>query len=502
MSEMPAGCKASKQIAEQTGRQPGRQTGKPAGRRGLDIKVKLAVFFIAAITISMLSQVIFNVFISKKVFLNQRQVQIEQLFDQLEANYSDDQQAIWDIVLEAQNVQNIRVLITSDHGVIYANPPFFDDRHSQEIRTEQPTVMVFDSPRDEKIINLTGTIHYRGEARYVTLTTSVQAIDESVALFTKTNIIISLGIMVLGGLGLLYVARNLSKPIQNIEVVARHVSELNFDTKADENVSTTEIALLAQSINTMAEKLEGMINDLSSANEQLKDKVDYQEKLDQMRKEFVANVSHEMKTPLSMLMMYSESLRSDIPGIDRDFYLDTIIEEAERLNDMVMQLLDISSLENGLEKIGLEPVDFSEFVNRATERTDMLLKGRAVSRSIEPGIRILGNEKYLERAIRNYITNASAHTEEGAKVRISLSRRGDRAVFAVFNEGEPIAQENMGRIWDSFYRADEARTQTEAHRVGLGLYIVKTIVQKHHGEFGAENRDGGVEFWFSVKSIQ
>ncbi|WP_130864026.1 sensor histidine kinase [Bacilliculturomica massiliensis] len=469
--------------------------------RNKSIKVQLAAFFLVLIAASMLCQVIFNLGISKSVFLNEKQKQIEQLFYSLEANYTDDEEKIWEIVTEAQNVQNIRVLIASDREVIYQNPPF-ERGPEREVRTEEPTLTVFSAPwnDEEKMIVMTGTIRYRGEPRYVTLTTSVQAIDDSVALFTKTNIIISLGVMALGGAGVLIFAGKLSRPIRNIEAVAQEVSELNFGTKADEQVSAAELCSLARSINTMADRLEGMIGDLSSANEKLKDKVDYQQQAEQMRREFIANVSHEMKTPLSMLMMYSESLRSDIPGIDRNYYLDTIMEEADRLNDMVMQLLDISALENGLSRIEPVPFDFSAFADSVTEKAAVLLSEQCVSRSIEGGIRVLGDQKYLERAIRNYIVNARAHTAEGGQVRILLERRGGQAYFSVFNQGEPVGEKDLERIWDSFYRADQARTQTESHRVGLGLYIVKTIIRSHGGSYGARNTADGVEFWFSLNA--
>lgn len=477
------------------------------------IKARLAGFVVVMITASMLCQVIFNVSISKKVFLYEKKSQVEQLYHQLEKNYSDDQDKLWSIVSEAQNVQNILILITSDEGVIYSNPPPFDGRRgpgggdggddsggSLEVHTKEPTLKVFSSPREDgqQMIHMTGTIYFQGEARYILLATSVQAINDSIALFTKTNILISIGVMILGSLGVVLFARKLSRPIQNIEAVARRVSELDFDAEADENSGITELARLAGSINVMARRLEGMIGDLSSANEKLKDKVDDQEKLEQMRKEFIANVSHEMKTPLSMLMLYSESLKGDIPGIDRDYYLETIMEEAERLNDMVMQLLDISSLENGLSQIELAPLDFSEFADSVTEKTEVLLQSFRASRRIEKGIWINGDQKYLERAIRNYIMNASSHGIEGGEIRIGLERRDGSAVFSVFNEGEHIAEADMERIWDSFYRADQARTQTETHRVGLGLYIVKTILQSHQGSYGVRNVENGVEFWFSI----
>jgi signal transduction histidine kinase len=256
------------------------------------------------------------------------------------------------------------------------------------------------------------------------------------------------------------------------------------------------------SINAMAEKLKFMIADLKDKNEQLQSDIDRQLHLDRMRREFVANVSHEFKTPLCLLQLYSENLKNNIDAADKDFYCDTIIDEVNKLDAMAKSLLDISSLENGLSVMRTEALDLSCFCADLLARMEVLFRNIRLETDIQADLRVEGDSHYLEQAVKNYVVNAVSHTAAEGRVCVSLKRSGAHAFFSVFNEGRPIAREDVDRVWESFYKTDRARARDEENHAGLGLYIVKTIVEAHGGTYGLINNAGGVNFWFMLPLLR
>ncbi|NLU51774.1 MAG: HAMP domain-containing protein [Clostridiaceae bacterium] len=476
------------------------------------------MFYSGALLLSVLiCQIIFSVFLFRSYYTNLKKSEVEKLFYELKENYSDDPDTISSIIQKAQDAYNINVHITDGKKVIYGRglnvvSRVLSGRGLEMIYSLEPKATISSISERANIsqwaqarlgsIVLMGKFKYNGGWRYVRITSPIEAIDASVAAFTKVNAVISVLILIIGVAGSLIFARRISRPIREIEEVARNVALLNFDVHADENTSTSELGSLSKSINAMSDKLKSLITDLQASNAKLKEDVDAQKRLDRMRRDFVANVSHELKSPLHLLMMYCENLKHNINNIDKDYYCDTIIEEVNRMNDMVMSLLDLSALENGLSRIKTERVDLSGLVDSVTTKLSVLFDGLSERVSIESGVCIDGDSHYLEQAIKNYVTNAVSHTPVGGRISISLRRQGDKALFTVFNEGEHIRREDMEHIWESFYKTDKARVRTEEKHSGLGLYIVKTIISAHNGEYGARNVDNGVEFWFSLPVLK
>ncbi len=474
------------------------------------IKTKIVLFIIALLLCVLLCQLFFGIFLSRRTFLQKQQQQLETLFYQLKANYSDDSDTLYNITAQSQGLYNIQLEISDGTKRIYTNrniPPRQKNEpfmlfYEESMYSEKPVAHI-SSPNHspEKIspvIRLAGRFDFNGETRYITLFSPVEPINASVTMFTRANALIALCVLVIGAIAAYFFAARLSKPVKDVEAVAKNVAELSFDKTADENISTTELYSLSSSINSMAEKLKRMVGELEDANEQLQRDVDYQKQIEKMRREFIANVSHEMKTPLCMLIMYSENLKNNIEGIDRDYYCSTIIEEAERLNDMVKALLELSSIENGLSRLCFEPLELSALCSRLLEKTSVLLKPFKLEISMDEKLCARGDAHYIEQAASNFITNAVSHTAEGGRIAFSLHKEGAQAILSVFNEGSRIEEDEMKRIWDSFYQTDKARTQTEDMHVGLGLYIVKTIIDAHKGAYGVKNEEDGVCFYFSL----
>ena len=462
-------------------------------------------------------QLLFGIFLSREFFVIERKNEMDNLFAALKNNYTDDAFELSEITEIAENIHNIKITVFDDENIVYSTrqssegfeffgQPFFADPNLTppddapmldfEQFSENPEVVSLEFA--DRSLVLQGKINYDGGKRYILLSSSVESIESSVMMFTKVNSLISLIILAAGIVCAFFVAKSINKPIKNIESVSKKISELDFAQRADETVKTPELRSLARSINSMSDKLFKTIRELKFANEKLSADIDRQKRLEKMQRDFIGNVSHEMKTPLCLLQMYAENLKNDVSGIDKDYYCQTIIEETERLNEMVKNMLDISSIENELSHMEEETLSFSVLCRNTVSKMDILFGKHCCESEIEDGIFVCGDEKYLEQAIKNYLSNAAAHTDEGKKIKIRLYSEKGEAVFRVFNEGKHIDPMKMPHIWERFYKTDESRVRDEISHAGLGLYIVKTVIEKHGGICSAENTVGGVVFEFRL----
>ena len=258
--------------------------------------------------------------------------------------------------------------------------------------------------------------------------------------------------------------------------------------------------------NLLSEHLEEAISELKQSNKQLEEEIKEKEKIDAMRREFIVNASHELKTPIALIQGYAEGLRLGVAenAEDREYYCETIADEAGRMNTLVMQLLNLSKLELGRESTELNELDLNELFDTAVRKTEVLWSEKR--QQIDLGVvnaRMISDENLISQVIMNYLTNAIRYAPEGGKIRLYAAEEPDKAVtFTVWNEGEGLAEDELQKIWEKFYRTDKARSR-ESGGTGIGLSIVKAIAETLHAYCGAENRDNGIAFWFRVpKDVQ
>lgn len=199
-------------------------------------------------------------------------------------------------------------------------------------------------------------------------------------------------------------------------------------------------------------------------------------------------VAHELKTPLAILRSHAEALQEDIDPAKRSAYLNIIMDESDRMAALVGELLDLSRMEAGAEVLHRESVDLKALTERVFAPLQNLAR---VSLNLVP-LTVSGDPKLLERAISNYASNALRHCADGGEIRVTLRRERENALLTVENDGDPIPPEALPHLWDTFYKADAARTRGQG--TGLGLAIVKSIATLHGGSCGAENLPGGVTF--------
>ena len=225
------------------------------------------------------------------------------------------------------------------------------------------------------------------------------------------------------------------------------------------------------------------------------------EQLYQAQKEFVANISHELKTPLAVISGQVEMLQSMGDGIDRAYYFESIREEIKKMSDMVGDLLDITIIDHNMEHMEMSEVDFSDLMEYMILKYDALFQKNKIKLGAEiaRSCKVRANRMYLEQVVNNYMMNAFQHTAQGNKIQIRLEKEDGSVRLGVYNEGSAIEDGDEELIWESFYISDtQERQQQKIKNAGLGLYMVKKIVELHQGMCGAENREGGVEFWMRL----
>lgn len=297
-----------------------------------------------------------------------------------------------------------------------------------------------------------------------------------------------------------YFSKRLTGPIQELAVLSERMADLDFDVKYTSGGSD-EIGELGANFNRMSEKLESTISELKRANNSLQKDIERKEKLVQMRSEFMGNVSHELKTPIALIQGYAEGLKegvNDDPE-SRDFYCDVIMDEAAKMNQMVKNLMALNQLEFGDEEIEFERFNLTELINGVIQSMEIVAQqkgAKMIFRQQEP-VYVWADEFKTEQVVRNYISNAYHHLDGDKVVEVKIIQEAGKARVTVFNTGTPIPEEAVPHIWDKFYKVDKAHTR-EYGGNGIGLSIVKAVMESFHQKYGVRNYDNGVEFWFEI----
>lgn len=290
-------------------------------------------------------------------------------------------------------------------------------------------------------------------------------------------------------------AKRFSKPITEMNIITRDMANLNFDRKI--NVTRTdEIGQLAMSVNEMSNSLSATLENLKSTNAKLVDEIELERQLDKMRKTFVANVSHELKTPISIISGYAEGLKLNINAESREKYCNTIIDESCRMNQLVLSILELSKYESGqltAQKTDFDIADMSNtLVERIFDKTDIT----AVS-TVKSDTKVFADQMLIEQSLTAYLENAKSHVNQGGTVTVFAEDNGDKLRVCVNNTGSHVPPEKMPYIWQSFYRGDNSHKRDNT-RFGLGLSIVQAVMNMHGSSCGVYNTENGVTFWIEI----
>ena len=317
--------------------------------------------------------------------------------------------------------------------------------------------------------------------------------------------VICAAILIIAGIVIYFIVNYYTKPLSNLLGFVQNLNEGEFDTKYTyKHFRQDEIGLLGENLNQIGEKLQSMIAELKSSNLNLENELKAKTQLEQQRKKYLSDVSHELKTPIALISGYAEGLKegiSDDPE-DRAYYCDVIIDEAEKMNILIKRLSALNQLEQGTSAVSLERFDVIAVINGFLNTMSMIIAEKNVDIFFDNSYSVFvwSDEFLFEEAFMNYFNNALHHVDEKRVIRINVEKKENNKVrITIFNTGVNIPEDDLNKIWEEFYKVDQARTR-EYGGSGLGLSIVKAIADSLNQQCGVDNHPEGVSFWIELES--
>lgn len=333
--------------------------------------------------------------------------------------------------------------------------------------------------------------------------TPVESIRESAKIANRFFAYVGCIGTIAGGVIIWYVSRKITRPILELNRISERMVHLDFEEKYHGRANN-EIDLLGENINKLSNSLEQSISELKTANNELQKDIEKKEKMDEMRREFLSNVSHELKTPIALIQGYAEGLQEGINDDpeSRAFYCDVIVDEAAKMNQMVKKLMTLNQLEFGNDIVSMERFDIVALIRNYLQSAAILTKQNEITVRMENDspIYVWADEFKTEEVFMNYFTNAVNHCTGQKIIDVKLQVRDGKVRITVFNTGDPIPEDCIEHIWEKFYKVDKARTR-EYGGSGVGLSIVKAIMESMNQQYGVENFTNGVMFWFELETV-
>ncbi|MGH0595872.1 sensor histidine kinase [Bacillus pretiosus] len=327
-----------------------------------------------------------------------------------------------------------------------------------------------------------------GKTNYIFAMTSLQPVDEAVQMIKDYYVYLIIFVLILIVLISFYYSKKIAKPLLQINDTTKKIADLDFS----ETIPITtkdEIGDLSQNINTLSKALHSYIH-------QLQQDIEKEKQLENTRKEFIAGVSHELKTPLSIMKSCISILEDGVASNKKDYYFKAMSKEVDKMDMLIIDMLELAKFESGTYKMEMDVFHIDEMIDYICEQLtlDITAKQLHVHKQLSK-IEVVANQHRIEQVITNFITNAIRYTPEQENIIISTIEENGRVKVCVENKGAHIAPEHLEKIWDRFYRGDTSRQRSKGG-TGLGLAISKNILELHDAEYGVLNTEDGVLFFF------
>ena len=490
--------------------------------KSVRIKLFLTVSLVILMIITFL--ILVNNFIFGQFYIYSKTKALKSVYETVNNYYSNSQDGDLEMILEKIAIQNnFDILIRNNENVnIYtSNKDFYSTFGQMNEMTsrfnigvgeliEQSDNFVIKKIKDSKngitYILLSSTLD-NGYLLYIRI--PISSIQESVKISNNFLYLMAGFAILIAAVIVSYVSRKFTDPILELNDIAKKMSNLDFSHKYRIKDVDDEINNLGRSINVMSDKLERTINQLRNSNIELEKDIEEKSKIDEMRKSFISDVSHELKTPIALIQGYSEGLLENVNTDEesRKFYAEVILDETNKMDKLVKQLLELMKLEYGKRQFNDKKFNIVEVEKEVVRKSKVMLEEKKVKIefNLSEEINVFADDFYIEQVISNYITNAIKHVKEidGKKV-ISIVNEvnieKNKVRVKIFNTGENIAEEHINRIWNRFYKVDESRNRTDGG-TGIGLSFVKAIMNNYGNRYGVTNKEDGVEFYFDLDLI-
>lgn len=350
-------------------------------------------------------------------------------------------------------------------------------------------------------IEFLSTISNTADSLYtIVIKTPISSIENSIKIASTFLIIIFIPIIILSIIIAIVFSNKFTKPIRKLNEVTDKISNLDFDERVDIRTDD-EIEKLGKSINKLSDKVYIALNDLKYKNDELETLIKNKEKQEKIRKEFVSSVSHELKTPITVINGYALGLKSKVAKSyeDRMYYIDVIYEESEKMGTLVKDLLDLYKLESKTFSIRKEKLNIKDLIVETIRNFEIKIEENNINIKLYiDDIFVCADKIRLQQVLYNFIDNAIYHMDDRRILNISTYMYKKNLRVSIYNSGKNIKDEHLDKIWDSFIRVNKSRTYSD-NRIGLGLSIVREIIKLHEGKCGVFNKKEGVEFWFELK---
>ena len=481
------------------------------------VRFKLFFTMCVVILVIILSLVLINSIVLENFYIYSKTATIKQVY-QKENDYYNTENTNVDLKTELKKIaykNNFDILIKTDTSLII----FTSDREflsstyilkdineikSKSIEENETKINVkvtTDEVNNISYMFLTGILD-NGYVLYIRM--PISPIEESVKISNTVLLMIGGITLVVAGIIASFISRKFTNPILQLNDIANKMAKLDFSKKYRITDTEDEINELGRSINTMSDKLEATIKELQKNNIELEKDIEEKSKIDEMRKQFISDVSHELKTPIALIQGYAEGLIENVNSDEesRKFYAEVILDETNKMDKLVKQLLELMKLEYGKREFDNEKFNINELINEVLRKCSVMINEKNIKvyfENKEP-IYVYADEFYMDQIITNYLTNAIKHAEEvekETKIEIKVEKVSNKIRVSVFNTGENIPEEDLQRIWGRFYKLDSSRNRQDGGS-GIGLALVKAIMNNYQNEYGVKNKKNGVEFYFDM----
>lgn len=330
------------------------------------------------------------------------------------------------------------------------------------------------------------------------------AVAESAAYASKFIAIVGLLTILAGGIWAFFFAKRFTVPLLEVSHVAQGISRLDFSRKCTIH-SKDEVGRLGESINNLSSQLNKAITELNQKNQQLTADVEKERRLDKLRKNFISSVSHELKTPISLILGYAEGLKENVAADEdsRNYYCSVVMDEAGKMDKLIQDLLNLSQMESGYFHLERTNFDLALLLDAVLLKYQGIFSEKDITVEIEkaPALWVNGDVLRIEQVLVNFLNNAIDYVEDKRIIRVSTVERTDTYRVCVYNSGKPVPEDCLKELWLSFYKVDKARTR-DLGGYGLGLSVVRAIQELHGNAYGVENAADGVMFWFEISKAR
>lgn len=484
--------------------------------------VRFKLFFImcVVILIIVLFLILINSIVLENFYIYSKTATIKQVYQKVNNYYASENPNI-NLETELKKIaykNNFDILIKTDTNLIIftSDKEFLSSTYilkdineitRENINTQNDKKnnlnikITTDETNNINYMFLTGILD-NGYVLYIRM--PISPIKESVKISNTLLLMIGGVTLAVAGVVASFISKKFTNPILQLNDIANKMAKLDFSQKYRVTDTEDEINELGRSINTMSDKLETTIKQLQKSNIELEKDIEEKSKIDDMRKQFISDVSHELKTPIALIQGYAEGLIENVSTDEesRRFYAEVILDETNKMDRLVKQLLELMKLEYGKKEFNNEKFDINELINEVIRKCEVMLQKNNIQVEFESKkpIYVWADEFYIEQVVTNYFTNAIKHTEEignNKKIKITVKQLNDKMRITVFNTGKTIPEEDLTRIWGRFYKVDSSRNRQDGG-TGIGLALVKAIMNNYQNEYGVNNKKDGVEFYFDV----